>query len=111
MRQRLPSLSFSRAKHLSNMRKWTSDIVPKRVRVLQTVSFKVFVGLRGFGIVLVKPNKNAIFSVCHYFRRLLERVTASTEPGTSAIANSDTLDSTLPLMLKRATAMYCPKYR
>src|SRR5712692_9346520 len=64
----------------------------------------VFVGLRGFGVVLVKPNKNATLSVCHYFRRLLKRATASTEPGTSAIANSDTLDSTLPLMLKRATA-------
>src|SRR6266851_3882250 len=46
----------------------------------------VFVGLRGFGIVLVKPNKNAILSPCHYFRRLLKRATASTEPSTSAIA-------------------------
>ncbi len=33
----------------------------------------VFVGLRGFGSVLVKPNKNAILSVCHYFWRLLKR--------------------------------------
>src|SRR5713101_1282373 len=63
-----------------------------------------FVGLRGFGIVLVKPNKNAILSVCHYFRRLLKRATESTEPSTSAIANSATLGSTLPLMLERATA-------
>jgi hypothetical protein len=53
-------------------------------------------------VSLVKTKKKRYRT--HYFRRSLKRATASTDPSTSAIANGATLGSTLPLMLKPATA-------